>query len=59
MKRQQSTVGVDGLRSFMAVLNDDDVGIFGVVKVASPAMPARKPVPGKAKTHPDRPRSAV
>ena len=28
VKRQQSTVGVDGLRSFMAVLNDDDVGIF-------------------------------
>ena len=28
VKRQVSTVGVDGLRSFMAVLNDDDVGIF-------------------------------
>lgn len=28
VKRQKSTVGVDGLRSFMAVLSDDDVGIF-------------------------------
>jgi restriction system protein len=28
VKRQQSTVSVDGLRSFLAVLGDDDVGIF-------------------------------
>ena len=28
VKRQQSSVSVDGLRSFMAVLGDDDVGIF-------------------------------
>lgn len=28
VKRQQSTVTVDGLRSFMAVLGDGDVGIF-------------------------------
>jgi restriction system protein len=28
VKRQQSTVSVDGLRSFLAVLSDDDVGIF-------------------------------
>jgi restriction system protein len=28
VKRQQTTVSVDGLRSFMAVLGDDDVGIF-------------------------------
>lgn len=28
VKRMQSTVSVDGLRSFMAVLGDDDVGIF-------------------------------
>jgi restriction system protein len=28
VKRQQSTVSVDGLRSFLAVLGHDDVGIF-------------------------------
>jgi restriction system protein len=28
VKRQQSTVSVDGLRSFMALLGDDDVGLF-------------------------------
>jgi restriction system protein len=28
VKRQQSTVSVEGLRSFMAVLGDEDVGIF-------------------------------
>lgn len=28
VKRQQSAVSVDGLRSFMAVLGDEDVGIF-------------------------------
>ena len=28
VKRMQTTVSVDGLRSFMAVLGDDDVGIF-------------------------------
>jgi restriction system protein len=28
VKRQEGTVSVDGLRSFMAVLGDDDVGIF-------------------------------
>jgi restriction system protein len=28
VKRQQNSVTVDGLRSFMAVLGDDDVGIF-------------------------------
>jgi restriction system protein len=28
VKRQQTTVAVDGLRSFMAVLGEDDVGIF-------------------------------
>lgn len=28
VKRQKSTIGVDGLRSFMAVLSDDDVGLF-------------------------------
>jgi restriction system protein len=28
VKRQQSAIGVDGLRSFMAVLNDNDIGIF-------------------------------
>jgi len=28
VKRQQSAVSVDGLRSFLAVLGDDDVGIF-------------------------------
>jgi len=28
VKRQQSSVSVDGLRSFMALLGDDDVGLF-------------------------------
>lgn len=28
VKRQQQAVSVDGLRSFMAILNDDDVGLF-------------------------------
>lgn len=28
VKRQQQAVSVDGLRSFMAVLGDDDVGLF-------------------------------
>jgi restriction system protein len=28
VKRQQQSVNVDGLRSFMALLSDDDVGIF-------------------------------
>lgn len=28
VKRQQASVSVDGLRSFLAVLGDDDVGIF-------------------------------
>ncbi len=28
VKRQQNTVSVDGLRSFLAVLGEDDVGIF-------------------------------
>lgn len=28
VKRQQSAVSVDGLRSFMALLGDDDVGLF-------------------------------
>lgn len=28
VKRQQSTISVEGLRSFMAVLGDDDVGLF-------------------------------
>jgi len=28
VKRQQNSVSVDGLRSFLAVLSDDDVGIF-------------------------------
>lgn len=28
VKRQQTPVNVDGLRSFMALLNDDDVGMF-------------------------------
>ncbi len=28
VKRQQQSVSVDGLRSFMAVLGDDDVGLF-------------------------------
>lgn len=28
VKRQQQSVAVDGLRSFMALLSDDDVGIF-------------------------------
>lgn len=28
VKRQQSAVGVEGLRSFMALLGDDDVGLF-------------------------------
>ena len=28
VKRQQQTVGVDGLRSFLAVLGDEDVGLF-------------------------------
>ncbi len=28
VKRQTAAVSVDGLRSFMAVLGDDDVGIF-------------------------------
>lgn len=28
VKRQQSTVSVDGLRSFLALLGDEDVGIF-------------------------------
>lgn len=28
VKRQQSKVAVDGLRSFMAMLHDDDVGLF-------------------------------
>lgn len=28
VKRQQQKIGVDGLRSFMALLGDDDVGLF-------------------------------
>jgi len=28
VKRQQSTISVEGLRSFMAQLGDDDVGLF-------------------------------
>jgi restriction system protein len=28
VKRQQQSVSVDGLRSFMALLGDDDVGLF-------------------------------
>ena len=28
VKRQQAAIGVDGLRSFMAILGDEDVGIF-------------------------------
>jgi restriction system protein len=28
VKRQQQAVSVDGLRSFMAVLGDEDVGLF-------------------------------
>lgn len=28
VKRQKQTVAVDGLRSFMAILSDEDVGIF-------------------------------
>lgn len=28
VKRQQQTIAVDGLRSFMAMLRDDDVGLF-------------------------------
>ena len=39
VKRQQQKVSVDGLRSFLAVLGDDDVGIFvntgGFTKEAS------------------------
>jgi len=51
VKRQQQAVSVEGLRSFMAVLGDEDVGLF-VCTGASPRTQKLKRAPRKSATSP-------